>query len=80
VDNPPPSQSRGQRLPASEHSPATKYWRRAVPRGKAIARPSNTDAQEPYSREQLERMDARFVERLERAIARGKERPPCLTF
>ena len=29
-----------------------------------------------YTREQLLRMDARFVERMRRAIERGLERPP----
>jgi hypothetical protein len=62
-------------------TPTLRYWRRAVPTGKAITRPSSdADAREPYSREQLERMDTRFIERLERAIAHGKERPPCSTF
>jgi hypothetical protein len=47
-----------------------------VPRGKAVERPSKaTDGEWPYSRAQLTDMNARFVERLESAIAHGKERP-----
>jgi hypothetical protein len=52
-----------------------RLWRWAPPR-----EPKDADAREPYSREQLERMDTRFIERLERAIARGQEQPPCSTF
>jgi hypothetical protein len=38
----------------------------------------DSDAQQgTWPREQLERMDARFIERLERAIARGEERRPA---
>ena len=33
-----------------------------------------------WPREELQKMDRRFVERRKRAIARGKERPSCLTF
>jgi hypothetical protein len=51
-------------------------WRQALPRGKTARRPyTDADARDPYSREQLERMDGSFVKRLERAIAHGKERP-----
>jgi hypothetical protein len=47
-----------------------------VPRGKAVAHPGKaTDGDPPYSRAQLERMNTRFAERLEHAIAQGKERP-----
>jgi len=38
--------------------------------------PIDHDAEAPYSRAQLLRMDRRFVERMERAIERGLERPP----
>lgn len=34
------------------------------------------DAQATWTREQLERMDRRFTERMQRAIARGLERRP----
>src|SRR5262245_13139057 len=36
--------------------------------------PSHSDGDPPYSREELERMNERFAQRLERAFARGKER------
>jgi hypothetical protein len=67
-------------LPAT--APATvRYFRRAPPAGKVINAPSkDSDARDPYSREQLERMNARFHHALGRAIARGKEHPPCSTF
>jgi hypothetical protein len=58
--------------------PAVKLssWRQALPRGKTAALPStDADAREPYSREQLERMNARFHHAFEHAIAQGKERP-----
>jgi hypothetical protein len=68
--------------PATAPAPPTvRYFRRALPTGKVINAPSkDSDARDPYSREQLERMHTRFVERLERAIARGEEQPPCSTF
>jgi hypothetical protein len=57
-------------------APTIRYFRRAPPAGKVINAPSkDSDARDPYSREQLECMNARFHHALERAIARGKERP-----
>lgn len=35
--------------------------------------PDDDDALDPYSREELEHMNARFAQRLRRAIARGQE-------
>jgi len=54
----------------------------AVPRGQPPRRlylgaPEPGDEQEgAWPRERLETVDARFVERLERAVRRGEERPP----
>jgi len=54
----------------------------AVPRGQPPRRlylgaPEPGDKQEgAWPRERLETVDARFVERLERAVRRGEERPP----
>jgi hypothetical protein len=64
----------------SSPAPAVKQhsWRQALPRGKTAALPStDADARDPYSRDELERMDARFHHALEHAIACGKEQPPC---
>jgi hypothetical protein len=45
-----------------------------------IGDPEPDDAQGTWPREQLEAMDRRFVERVERAIKRGEERPSCVTI
>jgi hypothetical protein len=58
-----------------------RSWRQALPRGKTATQPwTDADARDPYSREQLERMDARFAQRLQHAITHGQERSPCSSF
>jgi hypothetical protein len=81
---PPPSVSLARR-PALPAAPPTsspvattrqKSERRTLPWGKTAAQPpTDADARDPYSREELEQMDSRFVRRLEHAINCGKERP-----
>jgi hypothetical protein len=47
------------------------------PRRLYLGAPEPGDEQEgAWPRERLETVDARFVERLERAVRRGEERPP----
>src|SRR5262249_57893089 len=59
-------------------TPTVRYFRRAPPAGKVINAPSKDhDGNGPYSDQQLARINASFIERLERAIARGQEHPPC---
>jgi hypothetical protein len=61
-------------------TPPVRYFRRAPPAGKMANAPStDADGRDPYSRKQLDRMDRRFAQRLELAIARKQERPPCST-
>jgi hypothetical protein len=69
IPTPPPPSAASAPVPVTHPRPLGR-----TPREKAVE-PSNddADAREPYSREQLERMDRRFVERLERAIKRGQE-------
>ncbi len=62
--------------PPAQVLPKLRSYRQALPQGKAINSPSRDgDAREPYSRRRLQRMNRSFVERLERAIARGQEQP-----
>jgi hypothetical protein len=76
IPTPPPPSLAPAPVPVTHPRPLGR-----TPREKAVE-PSSDDADacEPYSREQLVDMDMRFVKRLERAIARGKERPPCSTI
>ena len=57
-------------MPAPRHRKPNPYRN-----GKNCA-PIDDDGEAPYSRAELLRMDRRFVERVERAIARGLEQPP----
>jgi hypothetical protein len=60
--------------PATAPAATVRYFRQALPTGKVINTLSkDSDAREPYSREQLHRMDARFRHALARAIAHGQE-------
>jgi hypothetical protein len=64
--------------PAAALRVKLRSYRQALPQGKVISSPSrDSDARESYSRRRLKHMDRKFVKRLEHAIARGEERPPC---
>jgi hypothetical protein len=57
-------------------APTVSYFRRVLPTGKVINAPSkDSDGDGPYRKALLLRMDLRFTQRLERAIAHGQERP-----
>jgi hypothetical protein len=57
--------------PAETVRMAPRVWGRAT-RERTIE-PDDADAQDPYTREELMAMNARFVQRLARAIAHGLE-------
>jgi hypothetical protein len=50
---------------------------RAVP--KDLPAEPGDEQQGTWPKEKLQKMDRRFAKRLKRAIACGKERPPCST-